>query len=579
MLPTEHQHVLRRIRALQPLIKKGTAGAARLTFTVLYLWQRKSFPDLIYRSPRPDKRLLRKPEVIAFAGWLAKCDFLNAAFWLSSAYAIWVGEEQRMQRAMYFTPPYFSARLIDNLLANKANLTRHVWMDPACGGAAFLAPIAYRMAQQLRARDLKPKAILDHIANHLIGNDVDPDLARLSKQFLRMSLHKEIVEAGFEPKFKISKVDALSSLKRQQGKVDVVICNPPYRKMVASEVSRYRRNYKDVIVGQPNLYALFFKLSLDFLKQDGVGGLLTPTSFLSGQYFSPLRTYLLENAETLQLDIVQERVGVFVAAELDTAITILRKRELKETSSKKTRVFVFHRGNGFTDVGRCKLPNSGTSWPIPRNEDDARIMRSINGSTFRLSHYGYQARTGAFVWNRDKRKTFYSEKAALKSGAPFPLIWSSAVSQNGRFDFGRLQDMDGRHLYVNMKHKDHGSVVRRPCVALQRVTSPDQPRRLVGAPVSKLLMKKFGGVVGENHVVFLEQVDSKPKFAPSKLAAVLRSDLIDRLFRCISGVVNVSIFELNQLPLPDPVRLHKELARTKDVNEAVIRAFTLKKHR
>lgn len=581
MLPKENQLVLRRIRDLEPLAKKRAVGAARLVFTILHLWQRTNFPKLVRGRSKCDVALARNQSVIDFAAWLAKGNFFDSAFWLSSAYAAWAGDKARKKNAMYFTPPDISARLIDNLVSNKAQLTRDVWMDPACGGAAFLAPVASRMAQQLRSQNVKSKAILTHVATHLVGNDVDPDLARLSKQFLRMSLYKEIVEARFEPTFKIGSGDALTCLARYKGKIDVIICNPPYRKMVAREVEQHRRHYDDVIVGQPNVYALFFKLALDLLKQEGIAGLLTPTSFLSGQYFSPLRTFLLENAETLQLDIIHERVGVFVAAELDTAITILKKHAVLHSACayKKTQVFVFDRKSGFADIGECKLPNSGTSWPIPRQKADVEIIRSVNGAAFHLANYGYQARVGAFVWNRDRRKTFLTQKAARNAPAAFPLIWSSDIGKNGMLRFGHSQEADGRHLYVNMRQRDHDSVVRRPCVVLQRVTSPDQPRRLVGAPVTKKLLHKFGGVVGENHVVFLEQINATAKLAPSQLAAVLRSNSVDRLFRCISGAVNVSIFELNQLPLPDPNVVKRLLKKKVPVDTAVSRAFEKKRVR
>jgi hypothetical protein len=126
-----------------------------------------------------------------------------------------------------------------------------------------------------------------------------------------------------------------------------------------------------------------------------------------------------------------------------------------------------------------------------------------------------------------------------------------------------------------MERKDHGSVVRRPCVALQRVTSSDQVRRLIGAAIPSELFRDFGGVVGENHVVFLEQTGEEAKLTPAQLAKVLRSETIDRLFRCISGAINVSKFELDQLPLPDPELLRKELARHTSVDAAVKAAFSM----
>lgn len=573
MLPQNHRLVMQQARALHSLANNQSGGAALLVSTIIYLWQKTSFPSLACSSPRHDKRLAQHPKVMSFAINLSGSNFFDSAFWLSSAYALWVGHGVRTERAMFFTPPKLSTHLIDDLVRNKASLTHHVWMDPASGGAAFLAPVARRMAGELHDRGMKPKAILKHVAAHLIGNDIDPTLASMSKQFLRMALCKEITETGFEPNFEILKVDALSKLKRYRNKVDVVICNPPYRKMVGAEVSQYSRSYNDVIVGQPNLYGLFFKLALQLLRQGGVAGLVTPTSFLSGRYFSPLRAYLLKHADTAQLDIVTKRDGIFAEAALETVISILKKRKPKTTSTRKTRVFAFDKENCFTNIGHCTLPPSGLAWPVPRDKGDAATIRAVNGTPFRLKDYGYRVRIGAFVWNRDQRETFRTTRGASRSRALFPLIWSSDIRQNGRLEFGRLQHEDESNKFVDMGQKDHSSVVCRPCVALQRVTSPEQPRRLVGAPITRKLLQKYGGVVGENHVVFLEQVDSNPPLSPSQLAVVLRSEPIDRIFRCIAGAINVSVFELNQLPLPNPQVLARLLRKGMNVNDAVGNAF------
>ena len=43
-----------------------------------------------------------------------------------------------------------------------------------------------------------------------------------------------------------------------------------------------------------------------------------------------------------------------------------------------------------------------------------------------------------------------------------------------------------------------------------------------------------------------------PKVSPAAVAAVLNSDMVDQVFRCISGSVAVSAFELEAIPLPPP---------------------------
>jgi adenine-specific DNA-methyltransferase len=483
VLPKEKLAFYQRARQLRPLASELPNGAARLTDTVLVAWLKARYPLLSRKNLHFGKSLYVEPKVQALAAWLRERDLLESIFWLSSAYALWVGAEVRDAHAMFFTPPELSTRLIENLESNGAEFAQHVFIDPACGGAAFLAPLAVWMRAELAKKGLSLTAILRHIQSHLLGAEIDSTLCRISEFFLRMALYDDIVSAGIEPKFNIRLGDSLKVLEKLYGRIDVVICNPLYRKMKPTEVDLYRKVYGDFIEGQPNLYGLFFGLTLKLLKHDGIAGLLTPTSFLSGQYFSKLRTCLLTHADTPQLDIIGKRLGVFIGVEQETAITVLKKRALQKVAPSSSRVFVFAPSSrAFQDVGTCALPDSGSAWPVPRKPSDTETIQAVSGSRFHLTDYGYKARVGAFVWNRDKRKKFKSEAEARCNGrAIYPLIWSSDICQDGSFVFNR--EKDEKHTpFVDMERPECTSILCRPCVALQRVTSSDQARRLVAAP-------------------------------------------------------------------------------------------------
>jgi adenine-specific DNA-methyltransferase len=86
-----------------------------------------------------------------------------------------------------------------------------------------------------------------------------------------------------------------------------------------------------------------------------------------------------------------------------------------------------------------------------------------------------------------------------------------------------------------------------------------------------------GGVVVENHLNMV-RTTGKPKVSPAAIAAVLNSDTIDQVFRCISGSVAVSAFELEAIPLPPASAMApiEELARcgaTRAAIEKVLRSL------
>lgn len=576
MTPSEKYTFSRRIRRLAAVAREFGADKRELTGTILQAWSLRSYPTLP-RAALPSRRdLARHPDVQAFVAALEELDFLSAAYWLSSGYAIWGDPEYRKELAMFFTPPSLTRRLLEDLEAQGVDFATHTFCDPACGGAAFLAPIAMRMRDKMRGEGRHAKTILRSVQERLLGSDVDETLCELSRHFLRMVLSEEIERAGAAPRFRVRRANSLTGASALYGHVDVVVCNPPYRKMAADEVELYRENYRPALEAQPNLYGLFVALSLKLLKLGGTAGLVTPTSYLSGQYFSGLRRHIMENAEVLRIGMVSDRTGVFIDVEQETALSLLRKKPRVSPEDTVTSVSVVATDGTYTDVGLCRLPNSGTTWPIPRTAGDEALLRKASEAPARLSNYGYAIRSGSFVWNRDKRKTYRDRIEAVSAGAltAVPLLWSRDIKE-GVLSFHRERGDGGDHSFVDLGSKAHSYVVRRPSVILQRVTSNDMSKRLVAAPVPMSFIEHHGGFVGENHTVVLERVDEEALFSPAELTELLSTPTIDRYFRCLSGATNVSAFELSQLALPTPDLVRQHLSAGKTMDEAVRMAFGL----
>ncbi|KHK59961.1 N-6 DNA methylase [Burkholderia sp. A9] len=575
MTPATKSHFLRLIRALRAVMQDAQLGTDVVVGSALARWCKESYPGLPRSGLQANAQLRNDPAVAAFVDFVKSKDLLEATYWLSSAYAQLAGEERRKQLAMFFTPPSLTRRLLDDLSASGVDFAVRKFCDPACGGAAFLAPIAMRMRDMLRERGASAAQILDHVQRHLLGFDKDAALCEMSKHFLLMVLHDEVVATGERPKFQVHHGDSLLRAQRLLGTLDVVVCNPPFRKMPSAEVAHYLENFADIIEAQPNLYALFVALCVKLLAPGGTCALVTPTSFLSGQYFSKLRTFLLTQANVLSIGMVSDRLGVFIDVEQETALTLARREQAGHVPVTEADVSVVARDGHYVNVGRCVLPNSGTAWPIPRTESDVVLLKSAAKSRATLADYGYTPRIGAFVWNRDTRTTYPSAKSAAhaRGGTAVPLLWSSDISPDGCLRFSGAPKANREHCFVNLGAKDHRSVVRRPSVLLQRVTSNDQPRRLVAAAVPRPLIETYGGFVGENHTVILEQVSLEPALTPEELAQLLATPTVDRYFRCISGVTNVSVFELSQLRLPDPGRLRGFLARGYDMPSAARKAL------
>lgn len=560
----------RLVRALHLAMDGAGLDANYAIGSVLSAWCQKSFPRLPEHTLPSNQLLQVSEEVSRFVDFISGQELVEATYWLSSAYALLLGKVLRKKYSMFFTPPSLTRRLLDDLQEAGVNFATRKFCDPACGGAAFLTPISIRMRDALREYGIPAAKIIQHIESHILGIEKDPVLCDLSKHFIMMALHDEIVEAGRVPILRIRSADSLLEIRTGFDNIDVVVCNPPFRKLRADEVDLYRDAYADVIEAQPNVYAIFIALCVKLLTPGGVCALVTPTSFLSGQYFSKLRTHLMTHTTILNIGMVSDRIGVFIDVEQETALTLARKDVSDCLRSNETKVSVVSRDGTYVSVGTCSLSSSGDPWPIPRSEPDLVLLRNSEKSKARLSDYGYKARIGAFVWNRDERLTYLSAEDAgdqIRRSA-VPLLWSSDIRAGGELHFDGQPKANNEPCFIQMGSLDHRSIIRRPSVILQRVTSNDQPRRLVAAYVPQRIIDFYGGFVGENHIVVLEQQSHKPELTPTQLAKLLSTTTVDRCFRCISGATNVSIFELNQLNLPDPSRLKRHLKSGHDMSTA-----------
>lgn len=162
MLPANKNNFKSILKELSSIVSAGTAPADVIR-AMLKLWAAQITPGIATPSVQ-DESLSKLGAIISFAAWLGESDILTGAFWLSSAYASLITVDQRKLSAMYFTPPYLSNRMLDN--AGEALFEGKV-IDPACGGAAFLAPAAQRIIHRLEGLGHSSVEIVSYLEANL----------------------------------------------------------------------------------------------------------------------------------------------------------------------------------------------------------------------------------------------------------------------------------------------------------------------------------------------------------------------------------------------------------------------------
>ena len=475
----------------------------------------------------------------------AQLDVLEASYTIGVFYTRLMPTGLRSNLGAHYTPPALCHRLLDLATEAGVDWRKARVLDPACGGGAFLTPLAQRMVASLN--DSSPENVLTNIQGRLCGFEIDPFAAWMSQVFLDVTLGDLYTKAGkrLEPLVRVC--DTLEQAPETK-KFDLVIGNPPYGRITLSP--ELRKKYHRSLFGHANLYGVFSDLALRFASPGGVIAYVTPTSFLSGQYFKALRELLGREAPPVSIDFVSKRKGVFADVLQETLLATYRRGR----AAGSGRVHFMAQGsNGsvkITGRGSFNLPaRLDDPWLIPRADRHSQLVDQVTRLPYRLADYGYTVSTGPLVWNRHKT----SLRDAPGKGR-YPLVWAESVRSGGVFEF-RAKKRNHKP-YFEPKPKEHWVVTNHPCILLQRTTAKEQCRRLIAAELPEQFIEEHGAVVVENHLNMIKPLNGKPRVSPAVLAALLNSEVVDQVFRCINGSVAVSAYELQALPLPSPSEIN-----------------------
>lgn len=468
-----------------------------------------------------------------------------AAYAIGRAYTEMLPQEYRARLGIYYTPPSLTGRLIEQATNAGTSWDSARVLDPACGGGAFLAPVAQRIIDALPG--CSPRILLKNIATRLRGYEIDPFAAWLSQVTLDAVL---LPVSGIAGEI-IPPVVAVRDTLRDppvRAEFDLVIGNPPYGRVRLEEEQRAR--FGRSLYGHANLYGMFTDVALQHTVAGGVIAYVTPTSFLAGQYFKNLRSLLARDAPPASIDFIEARKGVFGGVLQETLLATY----VRSGAARPAQVNIISpipNGLSIAHAGHATLPEDASlPWLLPRKPGEAQFVRRLGEMSYRLRDWGYEVSTGPLVWNRHK------DQLADEPGAGrAPLIWAEAITSDGRFQYRATKR--NHRPYFELRPEDAWLRVDTPCVLVQRTTAKEQARRLIAAELPRSFLVRHGGAaVVENH---LNMVRSAPGITPAialdVLVAFLNSAAADRAFRCVSGSVAVSAFELESLPLPDPANL------------------------
>lgn len=334
---------------------------------------------------------------------------------------------------------------------------------------------------------------------------------------------------------------------------DVVISNPPYYKL--NKDSPQSVALKELVYGQPNIYALFLGLSTSLLKDNGQIVFITPRSFCSGLYYKKLREWFVNNTYLNHIHVFESRKDIFnIDGVLQENVIIKAiKKEVNDTKQLNELNVSVSKDKSFNDFIQFRTSfedaiyrkNGDLFIRVPSSQVDLEVMHMIDQWPNTLSDMGLNISTGPVVAFRAKEHL----KSEYNSSKDVPLLWMHNIRG---FDVKWPLDKNNKEKAIRVNKKSKSILLPiKNLVLVKRFSSKEQNRRLYAGVLLEQDYKEFEYVGIENHLNYIYRVGgflNKPE--SYGIAAILNTCLIDNYFRTLNGNTQVNAIDIKSLSFP-----------------------------
>lgn len=374
------------------------------------------------------------------------------------------------------------------------------------------------------------KTNMEHIKRELWANDIKLNYRLFDKNFI---LENQFIWSG---------------LFQNQNKYDVVISNPPYKKIGKNDPESMAM--KDIVFGQPNLYFLFMAMSAKLLKEHGEFIFIVPRSFSSGLYFTEFRKWFLGEMKITNLHLFVSRDTVFNCDNILQETIIIKAEKTDITPTNITITESKSAGNyknldSFTvSYNTCIKNDSNAFLFFPTTKEDVKILDFINQWECTLSDAGYQMKTGTVV---DFRETQWLRNENAKD--TIPLLWAYNFDKN-QVEFPVQNNSKPQYLLMS---EDTARLQMKIAnyILIKRFTSKEERKRLQCALLFRDDFSAYDSISTENHLNFITKINGDmTKEEMYGLFVVINSNYMDKYFRILNGSTQVNANEINSIPFP-----------------------------
>ncbi len=325
-------------------------------------------------------------------------------------------------------------------------------------------------------------------------------------------------------------------------KYDVIICNPPYRKIAKDAPEA--KCMKDICYGAPNLYFLFMAMGLFNLDEDGESVFIVPRSWTSGAYFQKFREYFLREGRINHIHLFVSRDKVFSQDSILQETMIIKV--VKTSIVDSVRITSSNSNDDFDRVSCIDVPYdmvvSGEEKYVylVTTQEELSILSKLNRWQDSLPSLGLKMKTGLTV---DFRHEEYLKDEPEQDTVP--LFYSQHI-KNGRVVFPGHRD----HEYITTQK--NGLIQKnKNYLLVKRFTAKEEKRRLQCGIYLADDFPEYDYISTQNKVNFVEAVQSEMSTVTTYgLYVIFNSTVYDRYYRILNGSTQVNSTEINSMPIP-----------------------------
>lgn len=347
-------------------------------------------------------------------------------------------KNERQRKGTFYTKRYITKYMIERtislLKADKVNISKSKWLDPACGSGAFLVEMFDQLSEHEKAkvglkddmilRNKSGKMILNQIESDVIdrirGTDFDPLAAGISQLSISMKCCRPYEKLPLLN----DTISHCDSLKEGVKKplYNVIVANPPYMRW-ESIPKAYRSfllkddEFSDLAEIGADYSAFFFRDAYRKLKPGGYLTFIATNKLLSSAQAEKFRKWLTESFHIVE--IFDFRKAVFSGTDVETAIIILqKKKDANENHQSYRDVFSYSSSENhleptqFSDVSFKHIENS-PFWTIPAKTSPE--IQSVlnwfydNKSKLNLMESFFEPKTGLRITDISKADVLQSK--------------------------------------------------------------------------------------------------------------------------------------------------------------------------